>query len=512
MLEKISNFFKSKLFVAFGAGALCSLAFAPFNLIIFSVISITVFYFLIEKSHNQKQTFFYGFCYGFGYFLAGNYWIAISLLVDAKEFAWLIPFCLTLIPGILAIYFALLAVSFKALTKKFHLNKNYQKITIFAILWIFFELIRSFLFTGFPWNLLGYSALFSEYFSQMANIFGVYGLSFLIVLISLTPILFLKNNHQKSDKIFACLILILTIANLLYGKFYIDEAKLITDSKTKLRIVQSNIKQEMKWDEREKYRNFLKTISLTNSKNLDDVKIVIWSETSTPYAIEANSQVLEKLKLATPKNGFLITGALRFKHDNYQINQAWNSVFTVSQNGIENFYDKHHLVPFGEYVPLQKFLPFINKITDGALGFSSGDGAKTLNAGNLKFSPLICYEVIFPDKIIDKNSPPNLLINVTNDAWFGFSSGPFQHFDMTRMRAIEHGLFLARAANTGVSAFIDPFGRVIAKINLNEEGIIDANLITKNQRTIYSKHGNKPLLILIALAIALLIISRKWWR
>lgn len=512
MLEKIKSFFKSKFFIAAMAGALCSLAFAPFYLIIFAVVSIAIFYFLIDKSHNKKLAFLYGFCYGFGYFLAGNYWIAISLLVDADEFAWLIPFCLTLIPGVLALYFAFLALSFFTLVKKFHFQKNYEKIIIFALLWVVFEFLRSYLFTGFPWNLLGYSTLFYEGFAQSANIFGTYGLSFLIVLIALIPNLFFKNNHKKSDKIFAGIIVFLAVANLIYGIFSLDDKKLFTNDEYRLRIVQANIKQEMKWVEHEKYRNFLKTIALTNSKSLDGIKTVIWAETSTPYAIEENSGVIEKLKLATPENGILITGALRFEHDGHQINQAWNSVFAISKKGIESFYDKHHLVPFGEYVPLEKYLPFVQKITDGAIGFSAGDGPKTLDVHGLRFSPLVCYEVIFPDKIIDKNNIPDLLVNVTNDAWFGVSTGPFQHFDMARMRAIEYGTALARAANTGISAFIDPLGRVVAKIGLNEEGVIDVSLVTRNDETIYLQYGDKPLFLLLGLILILLICLKKWWR
>jgi apolipoprotein N-acyltransferase len=512
MLEKIKSFFKSKFFIAFASGALCSLAFAPFYLVIFAIISIAIFYFLIDKSNNKKLAFYYGFFYGFGYFLAGNYWIAISLLVDADEFAWLIPFCLTLIPGVLALYFAFLAFCFEVIIKKFHFRENHYKITIFAVLWVIFEFLRSYLFTGFPWNLLGYSALFNEAFAQSANIFGVLGLSFLMVLIALLPLLFFKNNHKKPDKIFAAIIVVLALLNLIYGKNYISDEKLTINHEHKLRIVQANIKQEMKWAEHEKYRNFLKAISLTNSRNLDDIKTVIWAETSTPYAIEKNSAVVEKLKLAIPKNGSLITGALRFEHDSYRITSAWNSVFTLSENGIDNFYDKHHLVPFGEYVPLEEYLPFIQKITNGSIGFSKGSGPKTLEANGLKYSPLVCYEVIFFDKIIDKNDFPELLVNVTNDAWFGLSSGPFQHFDMARMRAIEYGISLVRSANTGISAFVDPFGRVIAKIGLNEEGIIDVDLITKNEKTIYATKGSWPLIWLLLAIIAIIFAMKKWWR
>jgi apolipoprotein N-acyltransferase len=281
-MKKVQQFFKSKYFISSFAGALCALAFAPFYLIIFAPISLSVFYFLLEKEKNNKPIFFLGFTYGFGYFLAGNYWIAISLLVDAHSFAWLIPFALTLIPSALALYLALLALSYKKIISRFHFHKNYQKILIFAILWIIFEALRSHLFTGFPWNLLGYIWMIDEVLAQSANVFSIYGLSFLAVLISLLPILFLKNHNKKDDKIFATIITLLFIANLTYGKIYIDDDKLVINEESKIRLVQANIKQEMKWDEREKYKNFLKTINLTNYASLDGIKMVIWSETSLP--------------------------------------------------------------------------------------------------------------------------------------------------------------------------------------------------------------------------------------
>ena len=176
-----------------------------------------------------------------------------------------------------------------------------------------------------------------------------------------------------------------------------------------------------------------------------------------------------------------------------------------------DFYDKHHLVPFGEYVPLQKFLPFIEKITQGGVGFSNGDGAKTIVANNLKFSPLICYEAIFFNEIIDKNNRPDLLVNLTNDAWFGFSTGPFQHFDMARMRAIEHGISLARVANTGISAMVDPFGRVVKKINLNDEGAIDVASIEALPPTIYEKYDQLPLILLTLLTLIFLFFDVKYF-
>lgn len=513
MLEKI----KSKFFVAICAGALCALAFAPFHFFIAAVISISAFYFLVEKkSSTTKQAAILGFFYGFGYFLAGLYWISISLLVDAEKFAWLIPFALTLLPSILALYFSAFAASYKKLNNKFHFTKNYQKILLFSLLWMLFEVLRAFLFTGFPWNLIGYSLMFSDTAIQASSIFGIHGLSFFATLFCLTPALLLKyfnsgKNPAKNDKIFAAVLSILFIGNLIFGYQRLQNTEITESSKTKLRLVQGNIEQDLKWNPEQKYRNFLKHVELTNAVDKENIAAVIWSETAVPYVIDDSPELLVALQKAVPQNGVLITGALRVEYSETQPNavkNVWNSVFTLDKNGVANYYDKHHLVPFGEYIPFAKYLPFLEKITGGGgEGFAIGEGPKTLAANGFTFSPLICYEVIFSNKIIDKKDRPDLLVNVTNDAWFGTSSGPFQHFDMTKMRAVEYGISLARVANTGISAFIDPLGRVRSRIDLNQEGFIDVNLVNKLDATIFSRFNYWPLLLAVLAVAGFLSIS-----
>jgi apolipoprotein N-acyltransferase len=499
----------NKFLTSLLAGAFASLVFAPLHFFIAAPIALSIFYFLLDKASKRKEVFWIGFAFGFGYFLTGIYWIAISLLVDAASFAWLIPFALTLIPSALALYLGLFALSYKFILAKFRLNFTGQKILVFAVIWTFFEFLRSELFSGFPWNLLGYGWMFDLHFAQLASVFGIYGLSFFAVIASLLPIFFFGKKSQILDKFSAFLFVGMIVFLTIFGYCRIDDSKLKTSSEVKLRLVQANIKQEMKWDSEEKYQNLLRQIKLTNSANLDGVSAVIWSETAVPYAIEEGSELLLKLREAIPSNGILITGALRLGYSRLNknlITKAWNSVFTLSQNGIVNHYDKHHLVPFGEYIPLQKYLPFIEKITEGAIGFSKGEGAQTIAARGFSFSPLVCYEVIFSDQVINKNSRPDLFVNVTNDAWFGNSSGPYQHFDMTKMRSIEYGISMARAANTGISAFINPFGQVIKEIKLNHSGIIDVNLIKNLDPTIYEKYSYAPLVLLIVALMSLLII------
>jgi len=504
----LKSMFANKKVISLLVGAFAELAFAPFHFFPAAIISFSVFYFLLEKIEKKKEVFWLGFAFGFGHFLAGIYWISISLLVDAKQFAWLIPFALTLIPSALALYVALFALTYKFLIDKFNLKITYQKILLFALCWLFFEVLRSNLFSGFPWNLLGYIWLFDVHFAQLASVFGVYGLTIFAVLVSLLPILFLQKKSSRGDKIFAGIIVTFLCGNLLFAHFYIDETKIVNDHESKIRLVQANVKQELKWDEREKLKDFFRQIELTNAENSKNIKAVIWSETSVPYVIDENPILIAHLLKAVPENAVLITGGLRLEKKN-----VWNSIFVINERGVLEHYDKHHLVPFGEYVPLRELLSslflgnVVDGITGGGVGFSSGEGPKTLITDNFSFSPLVCYEVIFSDEVVDRNNLPDMFVNLTNDAWFGNSSGPYQHFDMSKMRAIEYGIPLIRVANTGITALVDPFGRVAKQIDLNQTGTIDVDLIKNSRTTIYATYCYLPLLLLLAAMLCFLTFS-----
>ncbi len=487
---------------SFIAGAICCFSFAPFDLFFPAIFSICWLYYLIDNSNlSNKKSFILGLCFGAGYFLTGNYWISISLLTDIGKFWWLLPFSVTLIPLGLGLFFAIFAAIFNYVNQKLSLYR-YQKILLFAFLWLFIEIVRGYIFTGFPWNLIGYSMMFSDYAMQSASIIGVYGLSLFAVLFCLIPVVY---NGNKEDIVFGHILLIAFIVNLIFGFMRLEiDAKTESLNKT-VRLVQGNIKQNMKWDKDEKMRNFKKHITMSQLGNIDKIDGFIWSETSIPYPIGFNYEVdSEVKKLVTKNNQFLISGALRVSFHNFYSNRAtniFNSIFMFWDRD-HKYYDKHHLVPFGEYIPLQKFLPFVKKITHGGDGFSEGLGPKTIKIPGIKISPLVCYEVIFPYNVVEQGTRPDLFVNVTNDAWFLTSSGPFQHLNMSRMRAVEYGISMARVANTGVSAYIDPYGRIVDEISLNEEGYLDVDLIRPLESTFLSLFKYYMLLfILLAMAV-----------
>ncbi len=505
MIKKIKN---NIFILAFLFGVLSAFCFAPFNFFIAAMISFSGFFLLLEKvKDSRKSTFLLGFVYGYGYFLSGIYWIAISLFIDFAKFGWLIPFALTIIPSILALYFAFFAISYQKICKKLKTEFAYQKIIIFAIIFVIFEILRSHLFTGFSWNLIGYSLMFSDYTTQLASFFGIFGLSFLAIIFSLSLILLYEKSRQ--NYYFLALIIVIFISNFLFGFYRINSLKLEQEN-FDLRIVQGNILQSLKWDARQKYHSFKKHIDISKMQENQNIKAIIWPETAVPYAIGIDQELILELKNVVNPNSFLITGALRveFEKDSGELKEIYNSIFAVEKNEIK-YYDKHHLVPFGEYVPLQKFLPFVEKITGGGVGFSSGSGAQTLEMKDLKFSPLVCYEVIFPDKIIDRKNRPDLLVNLTNDAWFKTSSGPYQHLLMSRMRAIEYGISLVRAANTGISAYIDPFGRIVDKIELNDTGFFDVKMIKPLNETIFSQFKYFVIILILLCVWLVLLIDLK---
>lgn len=516
MLEKnslkIYKYFKSRpILQAFSLGALSFLAFAPFNFFIFLIISLVFFYKLLEQTKPLKDNFILGFSYGYGYFLFGIYWIAISLLVDATHYAWLIPFALTIIPMFLALYIGFLALMWRYLLNKFLLKETFAKITLFAILWVFCEAIRSTLFSGFAWNLVGYSWLFSNTISQVASLFGIYFLSFTAVLCSLSLVILFARPISFKNKIFLVIVLVVIISKIIFGYFYKKNSVNTSQPQGLIRIVQPNIKQEMKWQDQERYNNFIEHLRLSSQEKLDDIDAVIWSETSIPFAVEKDSPFLEMLKIATPKNGVLISGAIRVERNaDDQVRDVFNSIFMFDKNGILDFYDKHHLVPFGEYVPLHKFLSFlfidevIDKITQGGKGFTSGVSAKTLTNNKFTFNPLICYEVIFSNEIINNQQNPDLFVNLTNDAWFKTSSGPYQHLAMSQMRSIEYGKPMIRVAGTGISALIDQHGSIVKKIALNQRGVVDVRWNKNNHKTFYHQYGNRFLIILLSLLMIFL--------
>jgi apolipoprotein N-acyltransferase len=386
-------------------------------------------------------------------------------------------------------------------------------IFVFSVIWTCVEYARGHLFTGFPWNLAGYSFAFSDTTLQLASLTGAYGLTWFAVLLGAS----FAAAGEKHGRIFIAASWALLAAGSLWGAARLHEADAVPPGERivpgiTLRLVQANISQPHKWDPQLQRAGLEEYIRLTQSPGIERITHVIWPETATPYVIASGSPLTQALGDAVPPGTLLITGGLRAEGDR-QHWKIWNSLMALDhQGGIVGVYDKVKLVPFGEFLPFRSLLPASWLTPVGDTDFSSGIIKNSLDWPNLPpFRPLICYESIFP-QLSASSGPqrPQWLLNVTNDAWFGLSTGPYQHFQMARMRAVEQGLPLVRVGNTGITAMIDPYGRIVASLALGNKGILDINLQKPLQgETTYGILGDIFLLLLIIFASALILSSKK---
>jgi apolipoprotein N-acyltransferase len=516
-------------FIAFVLGVVCVLALPPIYCIPALIPSFVGLIWLIDGSNNGSTknghqfrknnifdgSFIIGCCYGLGFFLAGTYWVALSFLVDAKQFAWMIPFVLFGLSSFFAVYVGLTCFL------SFRLGRpGGQRVMYFSIFWVVFEWVRGWLFTGFPWNLIGTVWAFNEPMIQFASLFGVMGLS--IVTVTAACSVALLGYVDKSAR-FRCVAAVVPLLLLLFiwvgGVWRLELATALFVKDVRLRIVQPNIQQKSKWkpELRGKHLNTLLSLSESPSQRADGrmPTHIIWPETATPFFLESNASVRRIISQIIPLKGALLTGSVRKKLTLEGGVQLWNSLHVVGPGAkILATFDKVHLVPFGEYIPFHDYLNKlmgVTKMTFGRTDFSSGLGRRAILAPGIPlFSPLICYEAIFSGAVLPSSAnaliKPAWLLNITNDAWFGSSSGPYQHMAAAQMRAVEEGLPLIRVANTGISAVFDGYGRVIHRSNLNESVYVDSLLPEAlNTATLFSQIKLFGLVGLIAIMI---IISR----
>lgn len=499
----LSNHPKLRALALVLLGALAVLAQAPLFAWPLAFVGLSGLLLAIHEADSPKRAFWDGWFWGFGYFLAGLHWIVHPLLVDAQAFAWMIPFAVTLLPGALAFFIAAVAY----LTRWVN-GGLLSRWLFFAVIWVAFELLRAVLFTGFPWHLLGYMAYVAPPLVQFASIAGVYGVGLVVALLATVPALLLR---LKRDDIMMPLVMFTAcvLAILAYGQARLTENSGSGEAFA-VRLVQPNIPQQMKWEPEQFSKIVDRYLSLTAQLGNPQPDVIIWPEASLPLLIEEERSLRAEIARIMPADSYLIMGGTRVASDEADGIKFWNSLFVMNARGeVVSSYDKHHLVPFGEFVPLREYLPFVNKITPGDMDFSSGEGPVTLDLGEYPpFSPLICYEAIFPHQAVDSENRASWLVNITNDAWFGRLAGPHQHATIARMRAIEQGLPLVRVANTGISAVYDSRGRVLAAISVAQQGLSDIT-IEVGDRSVYSRIGDVVVLSMLVILGLLGVFSRK---
>ena len=472
-LAKLLNIKGIKSLLFFISGSLTALAFAPYYLIFIPFITLSLLFKYINDSTSRKSIFSGTFWFGFGLGGCSTSWIANALMVDGGQFAYLIPIAFIGMGILFGLFYAIPAV-----LSTFYLT-GFRRLLAFSALFTIFEWIRSWFLTGFPWNLLGSAWENTLPILQSASVWGVYGLSFLTIFVCCS----LSFLPQKKIPCIGLLVLACTyFAGL--GRLYTATDATIWG--TKIRIVQPNIAQTLKWDPAEAENSFSKLIRLSRENN-QDITHVIWPESAVPFIVNRANDERPRMMQAVRQGGTLILGGLRADE---QKKTYANSLFVLDDfANIQAFYDKSHLVPFGEYVPLRNIIPF-DKIVPLPFDFAEGEDNQTLYVQKTPpFSPLICYEVIFSGRVARKDKRPDWLVNVTNDGWYGISAGPHQHLGMAKMRAVEEGLPIARSANTGISAVFDGYGRIVGQTQLGTEAVLDTVLPVPLSQTPYGRFG-----------------------
>ncbi|MGE0746962.1 MAG: apolipoprotein N-acyltransferase [Rhodospirillales bacterium] len=481
-------------------GGLAALALPPVGLVPLLAVSFTGLVWLCDGTRRRRAAFWAGWWFGLGFFVAGLYWIGVAFLVDVARFGWMIPFAVVGLSAYLAIFCGLATLGMRLIAPS-----GAARVLALAAAWTVAEWLRGVVLTGFPWNLIGSAWTVSDAMLQPAAAVGTYGLSLLTVLAAASPA---ASPGRATGRWVATAAVGLAML-WAGGTARLTGADGATAPGVVLRLVQPNIPQALKWRADVAEANFAKLLRLSGRPGETRATHVLWPETATPYFLANDPLHRAAVAAVVPPGGMVLSGSIRATPERTDPPQVWNSLVAVDDAGhVAATYDKFHLVPFGEYVPWRSVLP-LDKITPGALDFSPGPGPRTLDLPRLPpVGPLICYEVIFPAAVTDPAQRPQWLLNVTNDAWYGRTSGPYQHFATARLRAVEEGLPVVRVANNGISGVIDAHGRVTARIGLAREGAVDARLpVALNAPTPYARFGDAipgALAVLCALTAALL--------
>ena len=497
--------------IAFGAGAVGALALAPIGFIPALAVSFTLAVWLLDGATGGPGRFSPrallmaakdGWWFGFGYFLAGLWWIGAAFLVETDEFAWAMPLGVLGLPAGLGLFTAL----------GFALARLIWQIGTARIFALAFglgasEMLRHVVFTGFPWNTFGQGLGTSQLLAQSAALVGTEGLGLLAIVMFATPATLVddRKGRPRFRPVVHATVLLAVMAAYgavrlhFSGGVFAGPADIESVPGIKLRRVQPNMSQREKIAQRDGMGVLNRLLALSDrasgptATGMADATHVFWPESPFPFLISHEPRATAEIAKMLPARTTLLTGAVRMEEAKGQPRRYYNSLLAFGAKGaIVGTYDKVHLVPFGEYLPLERVLSAIGlrRFVHAPGAFSTGEGRKPLDIPGLPpVLPLICYEAIFPYEIMAEEARPGVIVNVTNDAWFGETFGPHQHFQQVRLRAIEFGLPVIRAANTGISGVIDPYGRIVASIPVGVESIKDVFLPKALTSTSYWSNG-----------------------
>jgi apolipoprotein N-acyltransferase len=514
MLNAIAGWQRSLLAIALGA--LFALGLPPIDLWPLAFVAVPVVFIILDALVKRQRlaSFLLGWCFGLGYFLFALHWIGFAFLVEADTYLWMMPFAVGGLAAAMAIYWGLafLMVSISGF-------RGFAGFLLFCVAIAIAEFLRGVLFTGFPWGAPGLVADGMGPLAQTASLWGMPGLTLLLMLwFGAWPFLF-----KPGSRLPAAIALAILPASLAWGLLRLDNSQGRKAPAIFLRIVQPNIPQSDKWrgDNMEEIFQSLLKLSAQPAANGVSPRIIIWPESAVPFLIDESSRALGDVATMLGPDRLLVTGALRreTRRPGEEEDRVFNSILMIGGNGqVQARYDKWRLVPGGEFLPFEWLLRPLGfrKVVTLPGSFEKGKGPVTLQLPNIPpVAPSICYEAIFPDRFIDRTARPAWLMNVTNDGWFGASTGPYMHLAQARMRAIEQGLPMIRAANTGISAVIDAYGHELQSLPLNEEGVIDQALPDGLAPTLWARTGASIFFLMCAAIMGLAFFMSRYnlrWR
>jgi apolipoprotein N-acyltransferase len=511
--------------MAFVAGGVGAFAMPPFGVLPALLLSLSGAVWLIDGSaHGRsrrldglKSAAAAGWWWGFGYFVAGLWWLGAAFLVEADQFAWAMPFGVLGLPALLA-FFPAMGFACARLVW----SPGAVRILALAFGLTLAEWLRGHLFTGFPWNTLGMGLGQNLWLMQAASVLGLYGLTVLAVLIGAAPAVLLTGEDARARWTAPALAGLALVLLAGFGAWRIPPEPLGSVEGVRLRIMQPNLPQDAKFNiqnSNDILRRYLAISSRPgeHGRGVAEATHVIWPESAFPFLLHRELVALAQIAALLPPGVTLVTGAARMEDPlpGEAVGRFFNAIQVVSDDGtITGSYDKVHLVPFGEYVP---------KVLDTAIrglglrqfvhipgGFEPSDRKQTLAVQGLPpVAATICYEAIFPGEVLPDGPRPSLILNVTNDAWFGMTPGPHQHFAQARLRAVEEGLPLVRAANTGISAVVDPYGRILGSLPLGTEGVLDSSLPVALAPPVRAGLGSSAVPVMVLLCLILPLVAHR---
>lgn len=497
------------------AGALSALALAPFHIWPILFLTIPVFVWLLDGavapvgSRGLRRfwpAFKTGFLFGFGYFLAGLWWVGVAFLVEAEDFAFLLPFAVIGLPILLALFWGVATA-----LARLAWSDGWMRLVAFAAALTLAELARGFVWTGFPWNLPGYALMPNPLMMQSVGLIGAYGMTFVALLITAAPAIFAPSTRKRGVRMVLTSALILLVAHLGYGAWALSNAHNDKVAGVKLRIVQPNIDQREKWKPLNAGPIFRSYIDLSNTNagpdaaNARAFTHIIWPESAFPFLVAEQPSALKTIANMLGTRTNLITGAMRREAGD----AIFNSALVLDGEGkIIAARDKTQLVPFGEFLPAQSLLESIGlqQLTRLQGGFEKGLTRAPISLPNApSFLPLICYEIVYSGSLNSGDTRPGFIINLTNDAWFGNTSGPYQHAHQAQVRGVEQGLPIIRVANNGVSFVSDAWGRIEKRLPYGVKAVLDSDLPQAGPPTLFSRIGNLPILLFVCILLCALV-------